>query len=283
MFRKEIKKIVCNPIYWICILIMFGFMFMGSLGFWKAGADENGRAIVSMLDLFYTTWASLGHAEKIVPLVAAIPVTYMFYDEYKSGLFNLTITRVSKTKYILCKIVVAMLSGFMLIGIAEIIWTITMIVLTGATPTFTDASNFFLGRHNDYSEVFNEGQWAEILIAHGKGVIVFIAYNFVNACYAMTCPLIGLFVAVFSKNKYLPLIVPFFVNLIIDNVEQLIRVHTAIELPFAFNNQTMMLQDMNDHGRIGGGIPYVLIMDIIMCTVMGILFAVAIRRGFKRG
>lgn len=85
---------------------------------------------------FFNAWDTFGHVCIVVPLLAAVPVTFLLHDELNSGYIHFSLIRAGKKKYILVKLIAGILSGMLMVLTAEVLFTVTLIVLTPGEINF---------------------------------------------------------------------------------------------------------------------------------------------------
>ena len=74
MLKTELKKIIFSPQYIICVVVLFVLLMVGTVGFWS---QKLGDQTISMIAHFFNAWDTFGHVCIVVPLLAAVPVTFL--------------------------------------------------------------------------------------------------------------------------------------------------------------------------------------------------------------
>lgn len=205
MFRVELKKIIFSPQYTICVLVLFLLLMIGTVGFWSG--DLSGKT-VSMLVHFLNAWDTFGHVYIAVPLLAAVPVTFLLYDELNSGYLYFSLVRAGKRKYILTKIVTGLLSGMFMVLTAELLFTVTLVVLTPGEINFLDQQKVLGERPCFYLSLINSG----------KGYIVYMIWTLLAGLYGAVFSALEVAVSAVAGNKYVAAVLPFLIFLLVENV-----------------------------------------------------------------
>lgn len=207
MLGIELKKIIFSPHYLICIIFLYFLLMVGTVGFWDATLD--GKA-VSMLAHFFDAWHDFGNVYIVVPILVTVPITFLLHDELNSGYFYFSVTRSKKRKYIFIKMIAGIISGIIMILLAELLFTITLFCIMKGTINFDDQQNFF-GASQGADTIFTG------LLKAGNGHIIYIILSILAGLYGGVFSALAVAVSAVAKNKYIATVIPFLIFLIVEN------------------------------------------------------------------
>lgn len=205
MLKKELKKIIFSPQYAVCTLLLFILLMLGTVGFWT---DTLGNETISMLVHFLNAWDTFGNVYIAVPLLAAVPVTFLLHDELNSGYIYFSIIRAGKEKYIAVKMITGLLSGLIMVLAAEFLFTATLIALTPGRIVFLDQQQILGDEPSFYLN----------LVKSGKGIILYIIWALLAGLYGAVFSAMAVATSAVAKNKYVATVVPFLIFLLAENV-----------------------------------------------------------------
>lgn len=206
MLKKELRKIIVSPQYGICVILLFILLMAGTVGFW-ADTFPSGKT-VSMLVHFLDAWDTFGNVYIAVPLLATVPVTFLLHDELNSGYIHFSIVRAGKGKYILTKMAAGLLSGMLMVLLAELLFTVVLFLLTPGEINFLDQQEFLGKRPCFYLSLVNDG----------KGWIVYIIWTLLAGLYGAVFSAMAVAASAVARNKYVAAVVPFLIFLLVENV-----------------------------------------------------------------
>ena len=207
MLKTELKKIIGSPQYLICVAILFVLLMIGTTGFW-ADTLMTGET-VSMLVHFWNAWDFFGRVYIVVPLLVTVPITFLLHDELNSGYLYFSLHRAGKGRYVMIKMIAGILSGILMIFLAELLFTVLLIILTPGEINFTDQQNVL--DENSTNFYLN-------LIRDGNGWIVYGIWSLLACLYGGVFSAIAVATSVLARNKYVATIVPFIVFLLAENL-----------------------------------------------------------------
>ncbi|MBO5485951.1 MAG: hypothetical protein J5988_03320 [Eubacterium sp.] len=205
MLKTELKKIIFSPQYIICVVLLFALLMLGTVGLWS---DTLGGETISMLVHFLNAWDTMGNVYIVVPLLASVPVTFLLHDELNSGYIHFSITRAGKRKYIVTKMMTGILSGLLMVLIAELLFTVMLILLTPGKVNFLDQQQALGDDSNFYLD----------MVRSGKGYFVYIIWVLLAGLYGAVFSAMAVATSAVARNKYVAAVVPFLIFLLAENV-----------------------------------------------------------------
>lgn len=205
MLKMELKKIIFSPQYIICVILLFALLMIGTVGFW---ADNLGGQTVSMLVHFLNAWDTFGSVYIAVPLLVTVPVTFLLHDELNSGYLHFSLIRAGKEKYIVTKMLTGILSGMLMVLMAELLFTIVLILLTPGEINFLDQQQVLGNKPSFYLS----------LVTSGKGYILYIIWVLLAGLYGAVFSAMAVATSAVARNKYVATVVPFLIFLLVENV-----------------------------------------------------------------
>lgn len=205
MLKTELKKIIFSPQYIICVVLLFALLMIGTVGFWS---DTIGDETVSMLVHFLDAWDTYGNVYIAVPLLATVPVTFLLHDELNSGYIHFSLIRAGKGKYIVTKMVTGILSGMLMVLTAELLFTVTLVILTPGKINFLDQQQLLGDEPSFYLSLVNSG----------KGYVLYIIWALLAGLYGAVFSAMAAATSAVAQNKYVATVVPFLIFLLVENV-----------------------------------------------------------------
>ena len=205
MLKRELKKIIFSPQYIICVILLFILLLVGTVGFW---ADTLDSESVSMLVHFINAWDTFGNVYIVVPLLVTVPVTFLLHDELNSGYIHFSLVRAGKGKYIITKMITGILAGMLMVLMAELLFTIVLVILTPGKINFLDQQQI-LGE---------EPSFYRSLVTSGKGYVLYIIWVLLAGLYGAVFSAMAVATSAVAKNKYVATVVPFLIFLLVENV-----------------------------------------------------------------
>jgi len=213
MLKTELKKIIVSPHFIVCVVVLYVLLMIGTVGFWAETFVTTGETI-SLLVHFWDAWEIFGRVYTIVPLLVAVPITFLLHDELNSGYFYISVIRTGKGKYIIKKMLAGILAGMVMILFAEVLFTVTLCILTPGEIHFSDQQGMLT---SDIPNLYTD------LVAEGKGYLVYIIWSLMAGVYGGTLASIAVATSAVAKNKYVAVVTPFIVFLIMQNVSGYFR------------------------------------------------------------
>lgn len=263
MLKTELKKIMCSPQYIICVILLFILLMLGTVGFWS---DTIEGQTISLLAHFLDAWHDFGNVYIVVPLLVSVPVTFLLHDELNSGYFHFSVVRAGKKKYIVKKMIAGLLSGFLMVLIAEILFTITLIVLTPGEINFLDQQHCL----GDDSTFYLD------MIKSGSGYIVYIIWVLLAGLYGAVFSAMSVAVSAVARNKYVATVVPFLIFLLVENV-----IFYFMFIPLILRAGFEAIYYPYFRLEWLSGIPMSLCTALIWITASAVLFWIVIQRKIK--
>ena len=263
MIRTELKKIIFSPQYAVCILVLFVLLMIGTLGFWSTFVGDE---TISMLAHFMDAWDVFGNVYLVVPLLVSVPVTFLLHDELNSGYLNFSLPRAGKRRYIFTKMTAGILSGVLMIFMANLIFTAILIVLTPGSVNFYDQQHIF----GETPCFFYD------LAKSGKGYVPYIIWCIQTALYGGVFSALAVVASSVSRNKYVATVIPFLVFLCNENIGRYLFFAPSI-LRMGFKAIFFPYY----HLAWLSGIPESLGIVLIWISISSILFTIVMRKRMK--
>ncbi len=221
--KRELNKIYTSKIYNICLLAYIAIL-VSQIFTLDVVYDE--------LILDFDLIVNMKGINLVTLIVASIPFVYLFYDEYRDGFYNVTITRNNREKYIVTKVFQAWISGFSISLIGNIFLIIALVLKINPSNVMM-STEYSVGSY--YSTI--------------NPTLALISMIFGQALYASIWPVISIWLFSCLKNKYVimasPLIIFFITNLIFSGKLELLNLK-GIDL---MNSSATLYTPL-------GGIPY---------------------------
>ena len=263
MLRTELKKIMFSPQYAGCILVLFTLLMIGTLGFWSTYV---GNETISMLAHFIDGWVVFGNVYMVLPLMAAVPITFLLHDELNSGYVNFSLVRAGKRKYMAVKMTAGILSGFFMVVLANLIFTVVLIILTPGRINFFDQQNV-LGKEPCF--YYN-------LAKSGQGYIVYSIWTVLTGLYGSVCSALAVVASTVAKNKYVAVVIPFVVFICHENFGGYL-----FFLPGIFHRRLEAIFFPFYHLEWLSGIPKSLSIVLLWILVSTVLYYIFMRRRLR--
>ena len=137
----------------------------------------------------------------VVSLIAAIPYSTIFCDEYNSGYIRCVLPKVGFKEYFKRKIIGVSISGALAIGISLLI--IFSIILNIGKPYSMDDISILEGNI-----------WYNVIL-NGGIISFFVVKLLLGMLYGLVWSIFGFAVSTWITNKYVSLIAPFAINQIL--------------------------------------------------------------------
>lgn len=263
LLRTELKKIIFSPQYIICVVVLFVLLMVGTVGFWS---QKLGDQTISMIAHFFNAWDTFGHVCIVVPLLAAVPVTFLLHDELNSGYIHFSLIRAGKKKYILVKLIAGILSGMLMVLTAEVLFTVTLIVLTPGEINFWDQQNLLGEDSCFYLD----------LVRSGNGYIAYIIWSLLAGLYGAVFSAMAVACSAVAKNKYVAAVIPFIIFLLVENLLfSMMYIPKVIRVGFEAIFYPYMLTDWLS------GIPTSVCDALIWILASAVLFWFVVQRRVK--
>lgn len=172
---------------------------------------SNGNPMTQHFSLF-NHWiggeaSSLGYTLffTLFPLIAALPYSWSFFIENKTGYVKSVVTRVSKSQYFLSKYIATFIAGGLVILIPLMI---NFLLVASFIPAITPTKIYALTYPVGFSSL-----WSSLFYTHP--VVFVILYLIVDFIFAGLFATMGLAMSFFIKNRIAIILIPFFFILIL--------------------------------------------------------------------
>ena len=262
MMKQDIRKVILSPYFYISIVLVAVFLYMGSA--WETTPD--------FLYLYWCTHFA-GMTSFVMPLLAGLATADIYCVERRDGYHYSMLMRSDVTSYCLSKIVVATLTGLFvaLLGIA-VYAVICMFTVDGTLQIATKQGTYQVySQDMDYSGNFMDSLGGAY---NWWGMLAMYLASF--GLYSMMWPVMSLAVAVFTSNRYLVIAFPvLFVNFLFTITPLLgLDWFNPIDISGSFSSSRMLSLPLS-------GIPFQIGMMLLYVLVCGTIFRVGVGRSLK--
>lgn len=243
MLKMELNRIMNRPIFWLLILVGLILALLPAIQLWPHGLTDDFYAFYPRSP--YVSWMFFGADTYniytlIFPLVAALAYADAYAEDFNTGLIKNILTKVEKRKYLLTRYFV----NFCIGGIVAVFpLVINFLVEMAAYPLIEN--NFYFGMN-----LIHEGGFFPDLFYHHPLVYVVVKVLILFLLGGMLASL-GLAVSTVVKNRYVVLIFPFLVFMVLDVV--------FVNLGGKYSISTIFLGDV----KANVGLPLYLIVGIV--------------------
>lgn len=198
MLKQDIRKVLMSPFYYLAIVLTAIFMVEGA---WEDIFFSN--------DFMYIYICSfLGYGTTMVPLLSGLAFADIYCVESRDGYHYSVMVRGSRLGYCISKLVVATLSGFIMMVLSIVLFAAICFVLRKGDMVF-------LSRAGMDMEILD---WAETLKKMGHPELI-LFYDMLKACvYAAIWPAMSLALSVIFHNKYIIMAGPLLIQKVWDIV-----------------------------------------------------------------
>lgn len=263
MVKTEIKKIVCRFETYICVALIVACLFMGIFDDLELFLKKE----YSQPDFcYYYNSIFIGIISTVLPIICVIPIVLSMWDENNSGYGNMVLVRTKKSRYIVSKIIAAVISGLYVVILGSMIFLLILKFM--GVGNVTDNINSIVGLSDTiYYKWAIEGKWF--------GGLVLVVF-----CFALTTipwTMIALLAAQYIKNKYLLIAIPLLINKI------MIFVCYSYDELFLFNPVTWNVSTNIMITEKMGGLYFVLKVMAIVIVIFSIIYALSFNRRLKNG
>ena len=256
MIKTDLKRAIISRYFIIGTLILYASFVSGVI------FDMMYSLSTDLLELYELTLI-IGTCSLILPVVVALPFAGSYCTDVNSGYFNMAIIRISKQQYVKSKVVVSMISGFLMVLIALVLFYITAIIIR---PNV-------IARLDNLMDTYGEF-WNRFVLRRQEWVVL-LCKSLMLCVYGAIWPVIGLAVSTYAKNRYIVMASPFLVFLI------------QIYLVSYVDIRYLSLDNIPLRGCISemslGGIPYALAYSILLISGLSYLFYKGVGRKLKDG
>lgn len=143
---------------------------------------------------------SSGIFDILAPMLAALPSSVSFCDEFKSGYFNFIKVRTERNSYIFNKILSVGVSGGMAVGMPVLFVNVLLLII---------GDKYCMSIKGSYdSDIFANSIFEKIEYAANGWVVAFIIVFFAFL-FGMAWSLAGLAVSTIIVNRYIAMFLPF--------------------------------------------------------------------------
>lgn len=205
------------------------------------------------------------------PIIAAIPITNTLITEQESGFKNMILTRTSRKKYIISRIVSVSITGFLCLFLGSLLFLI-IFYICGVRCVASPG-------HDVEAFLIDSTYWD--LIENDKEIIALLLMITVLSVSGIGRSVITLALCHIVKNKYIVLILPFVLErilvLILDPLE------TVSKVFFYLNPVVWDAFGTEMINSTCGGLLYVSCVQLCLAAVGTVAYIACIKRQHKGG
>lgn len=201
----ELKNVIRTPIFWIAVVLNILFIFFNSDIL--SSMEWTYFDIYNQLQVAY--WPGL--AAFVAPILSALPYVTKFHEEKTSGNYRMKILRYGKLSYVVHHILMAMITGFLVIVVSIAIYDVFVcfLGLIYQKPVVIKGIENAFGDQDSPSFYYN-------LAASGKIWLVYVIHVLFLGGYGMVWSGIGVIFSVFVKNRNFAIVFPLFVKRLME-------------------------------------------------------------------
>lgn len=186
--QQDLKRAFSSYILWVTVLIVTGILLNGTIRY------TNMEKGVSSTYLYIINATALSGFGPFAALFPAMGYGYLFCEEYKSGYFQMILSRVSWRRFVVARMITVALSGGCIVGIP--FFVVCMI-------------GYIQGAHGVPADGFMEGtRMVEYLEQYGDFYVLFMKI-LLGFLFGVMFALISFVFAILSTNRYVAMIAPF--------------------------------------------------------------------------
>jgi hypothetical protein len=194
MFRQDMRRILRSPVFYFSILVVEICIVAGA---WEDLSEINDFVFLGTMGWFASGSSMICYA---IPLLAGLAVSDSYCIERKDGYHYSVMSRGSKLRYCISKIVTANLSGMMMMAAAEILFVVVcFVVRRGDLVLSTDL----------ISKSFFENTWHAVFFEKGCPIMAWVSWMLSYCVAASIFPGISLCVSLVIRNRYVVMAAPF--------------------------------------------------------------------------
>ena len=195
MYRQDFRKIIHSPFFYISIITMLANALYGG---WNAINNVNDYFFLDTVG-----WTDDGGAVlSLISLLSGITFTDLFCIENNSGMIYSVMSRTSKIKYALERIIMANISGILLMICVEVLYFIICFF-------FWRGSLVFGGEWSD-------GIFEPYLNTVGNHSVCAAVWILLRMLYASVWPGVAIVASLFIRSRYVLMVAPFVLQYIWD-------------------------------------------------------------------
>ncbi|MBB2481715.1 hypothetical protein H5P36_16150 [Bacillus sp. APMAM] len=222
MFKLEVSRIKKNPIFWLVIILGFILAVIPVIDLWPHGVTKDYYVDYPMsayISWMFFTGNTYHIYSLIFPLLATLAYSDAYAEDFNSGFIKNILTKVNKNKYLRVRFIVNFLVG-------------------GSVSTFPLIVNFLgemtafpLIENNQYFGmpiVIEDSFWPQLFYSH-PFLYVMLRMLIIFLFGGMLASL-GLAFSTIIKNRYIVLIFPFLIVLIIDILLTSLRMNSLSDI-----------------------------------------------------
>lgn len=220
LVKIELKKAIKNKFFIITLIIANIFALFSALYMIESYFDvkhqikihgAGGNPMTQSFSLF-NHWIggesqSLGYTVyfTLLPLIAALPYSWSYFIENKTGYVKSVVTRSSKSQYYLSKYIATFTAGGLVVLIPLVV---NLLIVASFVPAITPSKLYAL-----YYPVGFGSLWSALFYTHP--VMYVMLYLLLDFIFAGLFATMGLAVSFFIKNRIAIILIPFFFILIL--------------------------------------------------------------------
>ncbi len=201
LLLSQVKKVLCNPFFVVAIVLQTIALLVVVYGYYISFGPERDQYLY-LLDASIC----MGLGKVLIPILSVLPMVAVKESTGLNDYF--TFIRTSRKNYLLSESIAAALSGFLVVGIACLLFVFILFLLgyRGVGIGFTDSSEMG-GEYSEYAT-----SCLAVYLDESKRFIILILRILIMALYGAVWPMLLLVISRFTVNKYVMLVGPFLIN-----------------------------------------------------------------------
>lgn len=220
LVKVELKKAITNKLFVTTLIIasiftLFSAWYMIDSYFaanhQKSTYWSNSNPMTQASSLF-NHWiggeaSSLGYTLffTLLPLIAALPYSWSYFIENKTGYVKSVVTRSSKSQYFLSKYIATFTAGGLVVLLPLVV---NLLVVASFVPAITPTKIYPLYYSVDFGSL-----WSSLFYTHPVVFVTF--YLILDFIFAGLFATMGLAISFFIKNRIAIILIPFFFILVL--------------------------------------------------------------------
>lgn len=260
MLRNEIKRAVFSKMFLAALVLMSLFSVLSALYYIEIGSDYNpgyiergdnigansGKEYAPDFPIhsLFSAWLG-GDVQTLAytaffflfPIGTALPFSWSYYTEQKSGYIKNVLTRTSKKKYYLTKTAAVFISGTL---VALVPYIINILMVSSFIPYYYTWAGYVF-----YNRIYFGAIWSDIF--YSNPALHMLLFVLLNALYGGLFALLSYAVSFYSKNILATLFAPFLGTLALGYIEEMYYISKSNDISRSEINPVKFLHSRSLH------------------------------------
>lgn len=288
------KRLFRSPVFWLSVagtvaICMFSQLYVTPQGEAKTVIEmfmqysKNAMLADTQLcsyNVFLTGFS--GWLTLFVPVIVSISAVGIYLDEYKSGMWRLTLHRTGRIKYTISGGLFILLSGGLALALGSGLFALLSSIMFPSLSSYpADSASVFV------EIMFRQGT-AMYGIYKAGGLALCVALQLAETFfYGMVCSAAAMFLSAFCENKYVIICTPFFLKYVLNQLSTLLFVK-AVDDPKGYNEKLSNLAELINPDAANSFLSYprdslgkIVIINTVFVVILFILFCIIRIRRLK--